>query len=106
MSWILLDEVIAIVKFALLTEALQGPINVVSPFPVTNEEFTKILGKVLNRPTVLPVPAFALKLIFGSEMADELLLSGARVEPQSLRASGYSFLHPQLEKALASVFKG
>jgi len=71
----------------------------VAPHAVTNQEFTKTLGKVLGRPTVVPLPAFATRLMFG-EMADELLLASARVQPAKLLASGYRFRYPELEGTL------
>jgi uncharacterized protein (TIGR01777 family) len=102
MSWIVLDDVIDIIFHALMTEALWGPVNCVAPHPVTNREFTKTLGHVLNRPTLFPVPAFALRLVLG-EMAEDLLLSGARLEPRRLLETHYQFRYPQLEGALRHV---
>jgi uncharacterized protein (TIGR01777 family) len=99
MSWIALDDVVGAIHHALLTEELQGPVNVVTPYPVTNSEFTKTLGRVLKRPTIFPLPAFAAHLAFG-EMADELLLAGSRVEPKRLLATQYTFRFPELEGAL------
>src|SRR5437879_11637450 len=99
MSWIALDDVLGAIQHALSTEALQGPVNVVAPQAVTNREFTTTLGKVLRRPTRLPLPAFAARLLFG-EMADALLLASTRVAPVRLVASGYTFHYPELEKAL------
>lgn len=98
-SWISLDDVVGVIQFALATESLRGPVNVVAPRPVTNAEFTQVLGRVLRRPAVLPVPAFALRLLLG-EMADGLLLASTRVEPAALAAAGYRFRHPELEPAL------
>jgi len=99
MSWIALDDALGAIHHALSTEALQGPVNVVAPQPVTNQEFTTTLGKVLRRPTRLPLPAFAARLLFG-EMADALLLASTRVVPGRLVASGYTFHYPALEEAL------
>ncbi len=99
MSWITLDDVIGAIYHALTNETLHGPVNAVAPQAVTNLEFTKALGHVLSRPTLFPAPAFALRLAFG-EMADALLLSSARVEPQRLKESGYVFQYPELEGAL------
>jgi len=99
MSWIALDDAIGAIQHAIVTDSLQGPINAVAPQAVTNQEFTKTLGKVLGRPTVVPLPAFATRLMFG-EMADELLLASARVQPAKLLASGYRFRYPELEGAL------
>jgi len=84
---------------ALADESIHGPLNVVSPNPVTNEEFTKTLGEVLSRPTVMSIPAFAARLAFG-EMADEMLLVSQRVAPKKLNEAGYQFKHPELESAL------
>jgi uncharacterized protein (TIGR01777 family) len=99
MSWIALDDVLGAIDHALNTEALQGPVNVVAPSAVTNREFTITLGKVLRRPTWLPLPAFAVRLMFG-EMGDALLLASTRVAPARLVASGYTFQYPELEQAL------
>lgn len=104
MSWITLDDTVGAIYHALTHEDVRGPVNVVAPRPVTNEEFTKTLGQVLSRPTILPTPVFALRLAFG-EMADALLLSSMRVEPRRLRETGYSFQHPELESALRHVLE-
>jgi uncharacterized protein (TIGR01777 family) len=101
-SWISLDDVIGAFHHALITESLQGAVNVVAPRAVTNQEFTKTLGKVLSRPTIFPLPAFAARLALG-EMADDLLLSSARLEPARLLASNYKFHHPELEGALREL---
>ncbi|HEX9792387.1 MAG TPA: TIGR01777 family oxidoreductase [Planctomycetota bacterium] len=102
MSWIALDDLVAVLQFALLDAPLQGPVNAVAPEPVTNREFTKTLGGVLSRPTILPVPAFAARLAFG-EMAQELLLASMRVQPDKLLAAGFAFAHPQLDGALRAI---
>ena len=99
MSWIALDDALGAIHHALSTEALQGAVNVVAPQAVTNQAFTTTLGKVLRRPTRLPLPAFAARLLFG-EMADALLLASTRVAPVRLVASGYTFHYPALEEAL------
>ena len=99
MSWIALDDLVAAVSFALSSPTLRGPINAVAPNPVTNYEFTKTLGRVLRRPTLFPMPAFAARLAFG-EMADGLLLASTRVEPKRLMESGFRFRFPELEAAL------
>ena len=103
MSWITLEDVVSALVFALETEMLAGPVNLVAPAPVTNAVFTKTLGSVLSRPTVLPVPKFALRLGAGAEMADEMLIGGARVMPAVLQANGFEWKHPTLEPALRSV---
>ena len=99
MSWIALDDVAGAILHTLHTHALSGAVNTVAPHPVTNREFTKTLGKVLGRPTILPMPAFAAKLAFG-EMAEALLLASQRVSSDTLVNSGYTFRHPDLEGAL------
>jgi uncharacterized protein len=102
MSWIALDDVVDGIRFALANDSLRGPVNFVAPNPVTNAEFTKTLGKVLSRPTIFPVPAFAARLVFG-EMADALLLSSQLVEPAKLKQTGYQFKYSGLESALRHV---
>jgi len=102
MSWIALDDVIGAIRHALATDALRGPVNAVAPAPVTNAEFTRILGRVLGRPTLMPLPAFAARLTLG-EMADELLLASQRAVPARLQASGYRFRYASLEEALRGV---
>lgn len=101
-SWIGIDDVIGAFYHALHTPALAGPVNVTAPTPVTNAQFTAVLARVLGRPAIVPVPAPLLRLIFG-DLADELLLSGARVIPQRLADTGYGFRHRQLEEALRHV---
>src|SRR6185369_8548215 len=95
-SWVALDDAVRVVKFAIDDETIRGPLNVVSPNPVTNEEFTKTLGHVLNRPTALAMPAFAARLAFG-EMADEMLLASQKVLPKRLIQVGFQFQYPTLE---------
>jgi uncharacterized protein len=102
-SWISLDDVCGVIVHCIQAAGLHGPVNTVSPSPVTNLEFTKTLGRVLGRPTVFPLPAFAARLAFG-EMADALLLSSARVEPTKLIASRFVFKHKELEPTLQYLF--
>ncbi len=102
MSWIALDDVINGIEHAMNNESVRGPVNFVAPNPVRNAEFTKTLGKVLSRPTLIPIPEFGVRLVFG-EMADALLLASQRVEPQRLKASGFHFQYPELESALRHV---
>jgi hypothetical protein len=99
-SWVALDDLPNIILHTLQRGDLRGPVNAVAPRPVTNREFTEALGKALSRPTPLPVPAFALRLAVGGEMADALLLSSARVVPKRLIDTGYTFLSPELEPTL------
>lgn len=98
-SWITLDDLLGAILHALATEPLAGPVNAVAPNPVTNREFAKTLGRVLRRPALLPLPAFAARLVLG-EMAGALLLASARVVPARLQATGYAFREPALEGAL------
>ncbi len=102
MSWVGLDDVLGAVLHALSTPGLEGPMNVTGPAPVTNAEFTATLARVLGRPALFPVPAFALEALFG-EMGRALLLEGQRVLPGALLAGGYRFRHPTLELALRHV---
>lgn len=102
MSWISMDDIISIVHFFLDNENLRGAFNLTAPNPATNEQFVKTLGHVLSRPTVLPLPEFAVKLIFG-EMGETLLLQGARVLPKRLEDAGYKFKYTNLEEAMKRV---
>ena len=104
MSWIALADVVGALNFALTNETMRGPVNFVAPNPVTNAEFTKTLGKAISRPTLLPVPGFAVKLLFG-EMGEALLLGGQRVKPQQLINENYSFQQPNLDAALKAILQ-
>jgi len=104
-SWVALDDLPGIVLHALQRGDLGGPVNAVAPRPVTNREFTEALGKALSRPTPLPVPAFALRLAVGREMADALLLASARVVPRRLEETGYPFRFPELPSALRHLLR-
>jgi uncharacterized protein (TIGR01777 family) len=104
MSWISLEDVIEIVRFAIENGNVRGPINIISPQPVQNAEFTKTLASVLHRPALFPAPAFALRLALG-EMTDALLLSSQRVLPKKLESLGYHFLHSNLDLALEAILR-
>ena len=104
LSWIALDDVTGAIRHALETDSVSGPVNVVSPEPVTNRDYTHTLGKVVARPTVLPLPAFAARLALG-EAADALLLASTRVEPARLTQTGYTFRYPMLEGALRHLLE-
>ncbi len=99
MSWIALDDLLGVIQHALDRSDMSGPVNAVAPEPVTNAVFTRTLGRVLGRPTIVPAPAFALRLAFG-EMADAALLASTRVKAERLLASGFRFRFPELEGAL------
>jgi uncharacterized protein (TIGR01777 family) len=104
MSWVSLNDHAAVVKYALENEMIRGAVNSVSPNPVTNEEFTKTMGEVLYRPTLIPVPEFAVHLAFG-EMGDTLLLDSTKVAPKRLEDAGFEFNFPDLKKALENAVK-
>lgn len=98
-SWVALDDVVGSIVHAVTNETVEGPVNVGSPNPMTNAGYTKVLGRVLGRPTVLPLPAPAARIMLG-EVADALLLASQRMEPAKLKATNYDFRYPQLEGAL------
>lgn len=103
-SWIALEEIPIIMHYTILNNNIVGPFNVVSPFAVSNAEFTKILGNVLGKPTIFPVPAFAVNLMFG-EMGKTLLLSGSRIEPRKLTENGYQYKYAGLDQVLQKCVK-
>lgn len=102
MSWVDLDDVVGAILFALGSEDVEGPTNMVAPNPVRNSEFTQKLAKVLHRPAIFPVPVGVLHMAVG-EMADELILASANVIPKRLAKAGYKFKYPELEDALKHV---
>jgi uncharacterized protein (TIGR01777 family) len=104
MSWIDLDDEVHVILHCLQKPEVRGPVNAVAPSPVTNAEFTKILGRVLSRPTFFPLPAFVARSVLG-EMADGLLLSSQRVQPSKLLSTDYKFRHSNLEEALRTIFR-
>ena len=102
LSWIAIDDAVSAIHHSLMTDKLDGPVNLVSPYFALNRDFTKTLGRVLGRPTFCRVPAFMARLAFG-EVADELMLASARVEPRRLLNTGYVFHYPEMEGALRHV---
>jgi len=102
MSWVTLEDVVGILRFAIENASVRGAINIVSPQPLQNAEFTRVLAKEMHRPALFPAPAFALRLALG-EMAGALLLSSQRVAPQALEKLGYRFFHPDLTSALSAI---
>jgi uncharacterized protein (TIGR01777 family) len=104
-SWISLDDEVGAICHLLGREDVAGPVNMTSPNPVTNREFTRVLAAALHRPALLPVPAPALRVALGREMADELLLTSTRAVPRRLSATGFEFEHPTLEVALSAVLQ-
>jgi hypothetical protein len=99
MSWISLADAISAILFLLDTPSIEGPVNLTAPSPITNAQFTRALAHAVHRPAILPAPAFALRLALG-EMADEALLSSARVYPSKLISAGFQFAHPTIAQAL------
>ena len=100
MSWIALTDAVRALEQIIDTDALHGPVNMVAPTPVTNAEFTRVLGDVLHRPTLATVPPFALRLAFGAQMTEELFLASQRAVPRVLERSGFAFTLPAMEAAL------
>jgi uncharacterized protein len=105
MSWIALADEVGAIRHAIENDALRGPVNLVAPAPVTNAEFAATLGRVLHRPAFLPTPMLPLKLRYGAELVDALLLAGQRVAPVQLEAAGYRFTFSALEDALRAVVR-
>ena len=97
--WVAIDDIVGAVLHALTADSLEGPVNVVVPDPPTNLQYTRTLGRVLNRPTIFPLPAPVARVALG-QLADELLLASQRVEPAKLEESGYESRYPELEGAL------
>jgi uncharacterized protein len=105
MPWISLDDEVGAIRFALEHDELSGPVNLSGPDPVTNAEFTRAMGKAMHRPTPLVVPGFALRLIRGAELVDEMIMIGQRAVPSALRKYGYRFQHATLASALAAALE-
>jgi uncharacterized protein (TIGR01777 family) len=103
MSWISISDEVGAILHALTNDAVSGPVNVTGPAPVTNAEFTETLGRVVHRPTVIPTPLLPLRLRYGSELVQHLLVEGQRVLPKRLEESGFRFAHPTLEEALRAA---
>lgn len=101
-SWLTLKELVNIINFSINNDSISGPVNAVSPQPLRNSEFTRVLAKVLKRPAIFPMPEFAGKIALG-EMADELLFASSKVIPDKLLKSGYSFIHNNLEDGLKKI---
>jgi len=99
MSWVALDDHIAAINYAIENESLRGAVNATSPQPVTNQEFTKTLGEVVYRPTLIPMPEFVVSMVLG-EMGDELLLTSTKVLPKRLLDAGFEFKYPALKAAI------
>lgn len=105
MSWVDRDDVLRAIEWAIDNSAATGIYNVSAPNPVRNREFARALGRTLHRPAVIPVPGFALRLLFGSGLADEALLGGQRAVPSRLQREGFAFEYPSLESSLLHIFR-
>ena len=103
MSWISIDDEVGAILHALTQDRVTGPVNLTGPAPVTNAEFTKTLGRVVRRPTVIPTPLLPLRARYGSELVQHLLVEGQRVVPKQLEESDYRFAHPTLEEVLRAA---
>ncbi|HEY8545639.1 MAG TPA: TIGR01777 family oxidoreductase [Acidimicrobiales bacterium] len=103
MSWITLADEVAALRFLLDHDDLEGPVNLTAPGAVRNRDFAKALGRALHRPAVLPVPKFALKLVLGGQMAEEMTFFSQRVVPAALTGAGFGFAHPDIDTGLAAV---
>jgi uncharacterized protein (TIGR01777 family) len=105
MSWIALADTVAALRHVIDDERVNGPVNLTAPNPVVNEEFAHTLGRVLHRPTVLPTPMLPLKLRYGAELVESLLLVSQRVQPNELETNGFTFAYPALESALEAILR-
>jgi uncharacterized protein (TIGR01777 family) len=105
LSWISIDDTVATILHCLKTGSLGGAVNMVAPNPVTNAEFSRTLGEALHRPMFTTIPAFATKLLFGPEMAEETFLTSQRVLPKKLEESGFQFQHPALITAFENLLQ-
>jgi len=103
-SWIHRDDWVAMVRWALATDTVRGPLNLTAPEPVTNREMATAIGRALHRPSFIPAPAFALRLMLG-EMADALILNGQRVVPRAAQSGGFKFRFVSLEDAFAEIYR-
>ncbi|MBM3694253.1 MAG: TIGR01777 family protein [Actinobacteria bacterium] len=103
MPWITLDDEVGAIRRIIDDASMGGPVNLTAPNPVTNAEFTATMGKVLGRPTAIPTPLLPLKLRYGGELVQSLLLEGQRVLPAKLEEAGYAFGHTELEIALRTM---
>ncbi len=102
-SWIHRLDVTEMIRWIIETPAVTGPVNATAPYPVTNREFARALGRALHRPSLIPAPSFALKLMLG-EMATPMLLEGQRVIPTRAQQHGYHFRYPEIDIAMRGIF--
>ena len=103
MTWVHIDDVVGAMEFAINKPNLEGPVNVCSPKPVSNKEFTKTLAGVLKKPAFIPVPPFALKLLYGK--GSIVIIKGLSAIPEKLEKAGYTFRHPTMDEALENIYK-
>jgi uncharacterized protein len=102
-SWISIDDEVGLIVHGLENDAVRGPLNATAPAPVTNAEFSKALGRAVRRPVFMPVPNAALRVLYGKEMAAEMMLAGQRALPERAKGTGYTFRHPTIEQALEAA---
>ena len=102
-SWISLDDEVGLILHALRNESVRGPLNGTAPAPATNAQFSKALGRAVHRPVVMPVPKTALHVLYGREMAKEMMFASQRAMPERAKGTGYGFCHPTLEQALETA---
>lgn len=103
-SWITLHDQVRAILHVLETDSLAGPVNMSTPNPVRNEDFARVFGEVLGRPSAVPVPEFALKLALGPKAAEEVILASIRLQPQKLVDSGFEFTHPDIDSGLRAAY--
>jgi uncharacterized protein (TIGR01777 family) len=103
--WIHIRDEVAAIKFIMEHENMHGPVNLTAPAPVRQKDFARYLGRALNRPSVMPAPAFALRLLLGKERAEDLLLSGLRIVPEKLLEAGFRFKYPDISDALGDLYE-
>lgn len=102
MSWVTIDDVVRAIEYLLVRETIEGPVNIVTPHPVTNREFAKTLGKAVHRPVIFKLPSCAIQMFYG-EMGKELLLTSTRAVPNRLTSSGFTFTFPYLEGGIRHI---
>jgi uncharacterized protein (TIGR01777 family) len=104
LSWVALDDVVRAINWVITEEDVRGVFNITAPTPVTNRDFTRALGRALHRPAIVPIPAFAMRVLFG-QMAEETLLQGQRVIPSRAVAEGFRFVHGTVESAIQQALR-
>ena len=104
MSWIHRIDWVEMIRWIVESPDITGPVNATAPVPVTNREFARALGRAMRRPSLMPAPAFALRVMLGRERADSLLLSGQRAIPECALSRGFHFRYPEIDQAFRGIF--